>query len=142
MPQGPGVAESATGGFISFANLKKESQPATLAFLNGVVVPERRPVDGEKESDTPDLYVVPPPRKRRSLFEPAVPKFSRRAALADAVTRNNPQMAKAFVNRIWAMLLGHGLVTPVDQLDSAHRPSHPDLLNWLASDFEDASLRH
>src|SRR6185369_15328142 len=99
-PDGPGVAESAIGGFVSFANLKKESQPATLTFFNGRNVDETRPKDGEKEADRPDLYLVPPaketeapsgrgPRRERTVKadQPAVPKFSRRVAFADAATR-------------------------------------------------------
>jgi hypothetical protein len=134
---GPGVAESAIGGFISFSNLKKESQPAQLAFLNGCVVPEQRPADREKEIDSPDRYRVPPPKEKEKPAQPAVPKFSRREALANAVTHQNPQLARAFVNRIWALLFGRGLVNPVDQIDSRHRASHPALFNWLAQEFED-----
>jgi hypothetical protein len=133
---GPGLAEAATGGFVNFANLKKESQPARLAFLNGAEVPEKRPGENEKETDSPELYVVPPPAEKKKAASPSVPKFSRREALADAVMRDNPLLARAFVNRAWAMLLGRGLVHPVDQLDSRHFPSHPDLLAWLGGDFE------
>ena len=150
-PNGPGVAESAIGGFTSFANLKKESQPALLTFFNGRKVDEAWPKDGEKELDSPDLYLVPPPKqietqsgkesKRQSeravkADQAAVPKFSRRAAFADAVTRDNPLLARAMVNRVWAMLFGRGLVHPVDLMDSKHPPSHPELLDWLARDFE------
>jgi hypothetical protein len=135
--QGPGVSESAVGGFVTFANLKKESQPALLAFLNGKVVEEKRPGDGESEKDEPDLYLVAPPTEKEKPKKPAVPKNSRREALANAATHENPRLAKAFVNRIWAMLLGRGLVHPVDRLDSRHLPSHPDLLEWLARDFEE-----
>ena len=67
---GPGIAESATGGFISFANLKKESQPAVLAFLNGKIVPEKRPAEGEKEKDVPELYVVPPAKEKEKPEKP------------------------------------------------------------------------
>ncbi len=133
---GSAVAESAIGGFVSFANLKKESQPAQLAFLNGCLVPEKRPGENEKESDSPDRYTVPPPSEKTKPARASVPRFSRREALADAATRGNPQLARAFVNRMWALLFGRGMVHPVDQLDSRHRPSHPDLLNWLAQRFE------
>jgi hypothetical protein len=133
---GPGVAESAIGGFISFANLKKETQPAALVFLNGKSVPEKAPGANEKEIDNPDLYVVPPPSAEKKAHSPAVPKFSRREAFADAVTRDNPQLARAFVNRLWALLMGRGLVSAVDQIDSRHRASHPELLEWLGHDFE------
>nr|WP_246385461.1 DUF1553 domain-containing protein [Armatimonas rosea] len=128
---GQAVAESAIGGFINFANLKKESQPAALVFLNGKSVAERVPATDEKEVDRPELYVVPPTPGRA-----AVPKFSRREALAEAVTHDNPLLARAFVNRIWAKLMGRGFVQPVDQIDSKHRASHPELLDWLAKDFE------
>ncbi len=133
---GTGVAESATGGFISFANLKKESQPATLAFLNGKSVPERIPGADEKEIDSPDLYLVPPVKEGQKPHSPAVPKFSRRAAFAEAVTQDNPQLARAFVNRMWVVLMGRGIVQPADQIDSRHPASHPELLDWLTHDFE------
>ena len=135
-PAGPGIAESAIGGFVSFANLRKESQPARLTFFNGRIVEETWPEDGEKEQDLPDLYVVPPPPAKEKPGRPAVPTFSRRAAFADAVTRDNPLLARAMVNRIWALLFGRGLVHPVDLMDSKHPPSHPELLDWLARDFE------
>lgn len=50
-PSGPGVAESAIGGFVSFANLKKESQAARLVFFNGRSVDEPWPKEGAKETD-------------------------------------------------------------------------------------------
>lgn len=133
--EGPAVSESAIGGFVKFANLKKESQDAVLAFLNDAVVAETRPGDNEKENDAPEKYI-------RTLADGkkagtgAVPKFSRREEFAALATRDNPLLARAFVNRAWAMLLGRGLVHPVDRMDSAHPPSHPDLLDWLALDFE------
>jgi len=148
-PNGPGIAESAIGGFVSFSNLKKETQPAMLTFFNGRKVDEARPKDGEKETDSDELYLVPPvkgmeprsgkeSRRERTVKaeQPAVPKFSRRQALADAVTRDNPLLARAMVNRVWALLFGRGIVHPADLMDSKHPPSHPELLDWLAKDFE------
>lgn len=132
---GPGVAESAVGGFINFANLKKESQPAALVFLNGKSVAEKVPGANDKEVDNPDLYVVPPAQAGQKPHSPAVPKFSRREAFADSVTHDNPQLATAFVNRLWADLMGRGIVQVVDQIDSRHHASHPELLAWLGRDF-------
>ncbi len=134
--KGLGVGESAVGGFINFANLKKESQPAVMVFLNGKSVPEHIPSANEKEVDSPDLYTVPPAKEGQKPQFPAVPKFSRREAFAEAVTHDNPRLARAFVNRMWAYLMGRGIVQPVDQIDSRHRPSHPELLDWLTADFE------
>lgn len=133
---GPGVAESAIGGFMSFANLKKESQPAELVFPHGRQIPETRPGDNEKETDSPELYLIPPPEAKQKPAQPSVPKFSRRAALAEILCQDNPLLARAFVNRVWALMMGRGLVHPIDAMDSRHPASHPDLLDWLSADFE------
>jgi hypothetical protein len=133
---GLGLAESATGGFINFANLKKESQPALMVFLNGKSVSERIPGNNEKEMDSPNLYLTPPSLGSQKPATPPVPKFSRREAFADSVTQENPQLSRALVNRVWGALMGRGIVHPIDQIDSRHRPSHPELLNWLSQDFE------
>jgi len=130
---GPAVSESAIGGFVKFANLKKESQDARLIFLDGRSIDEKPPGENEKESDAPEKYRVAPVSGRRVA---AVPKFSRREQLAELATRENPLLSRAMVNRMWALLMGRGLVHPVDRMDSAHPASHADLLQWLARDFE------
>lgn len=137
-PEGPAISESAIGGFVKFANLKKESQDAVLAFLNDAVIPETRPGDNDKETDTPEKYKLALEDGKKAGLG-AVPKFSRREEFANLATRDNPLLARAFVNRAWAMLMGRGLVHPVDRMDSAHPPTHPDLLAWLARDFEQSS---
>lgn len=134
-PAGPGVSESAIGGFASFANLRKESQPALMTLFNGRTIPETWPKEGEKETDEPAKYQIPPAPAKEAPQVVAVPRFSRRAALAVAVTRDNPLLARAMVNRIWALLMGRGLVHPVELMDSKHPPSHPELLDWLTEDF-------
>jgi hypothetical protein len=65
-----------------------------------------------------------------------VPKFSRREEFANWLCdTNNPLLARAFVNRVWALLLGRGLVHPIDRMDSSRPASHPELIDWLADDF-------
>lgn len=127
--QGSDVTESAVGGFVNFTNLKKESQPAVMAMLTGMTIEEKRPANGEKESDTDDLYLDAKAKVK-------IPKFSRRAEFAKAATESNPLLARAFVNRMWAALLGRGLVHPADEINERNAPSHPELLEWLAKDFE------
>ena len=124
----PAVEESAVGGFMNFTNLKKESQPAVIAVLGGPAVEEPRPAEGAKEEDGPDKYLA-------SGASPKVPRFSRRAALAEAVLADRTLPAKAFVNRTWAQFFGRGLVHPVDEINSRNKASHPELLEWLTSDF-------
>lgn len=130
--EGPRIAEAATGGFSSFANLSGESSPALLSFLGAKDVPEARPAEGVKEQDTPDLYLP----AAAGTEEPPVPKFSRREQFVTQIVQKNPLVARAAVNRFWALLMGRGIVHPVDKMDAKHPPSHPELLDWLAADFE------
>lgn len=132
---GPGVSEAAVGGFVNFVNLKKESQPAIISLLNEKTIAEKRPAEGAKEDDSDTNYIVKPSKDKKKPTIAAVPKFSRRTALAEAVTTDNPLLARAFVNRMWGLLMGRGIVSPVDQMDSKHPPSHPELLRYLAEDF-------
>jgi hypothetical protein len=60
-----------------------------------------------------------------------------RAALADwATSPDNPYFAKVIVNRVWADLMGRGLVDPVDDLRATNPPTNGPLLDALAADFK------
>jgi hypothetical protein len=59
-----------------------------------------------------------------------------RDVLADWVTSpENPTFSKVIVNRVWADLMGRGIVDPVDDLRATNPPSNPELLDALAADF-------
>ncbi len=50
--------------------------------------------------------------------------------------KNNPLVARTFVNRMWMLMFGHGLARNVDDLGSqGEMPTHPELLDWLAAEF-------
>ncbi|MCA9070915.1 MAG: DUF1553 domain-containing protein, partial [Planctomycetaceae bacterium] len=59
----------------------------------------------------------------------------RRALAAWMTSDDNPYFAQVMANRIWADLMGRGLVEPVDDLRATNPPSNPALLNELAEDF-------
>ena len=63
----------------------------------------------------------------------------RRGTLADWITANdNPWFAKAFVNRIWAELVGQGFYEPVDDLGPDRECSAPKTTDYLAQSFTDS----
>ena len=94
---------------------------------------------------TPGREVVPGALSMLS-FQPArfalpkdAPEGERRTALAHWITDpNNPLTWRSIVNRVWQYHFGAGLVTtPNDFGRNGAKPSHPELLDWLAAEFRD-----
>lgn len=107
---------------LSFAsvfepNNARKTGPKLLGAA-AVDMPEMKP--GEE-------YMEKPSAKVR-----AVPKFSLRHALAETLPRaETREFARNTANRLWALLMGRGLVHPLDMHHQANPPSHPELLELL-----------
>jgi hypothetical protein len=74
---------------------------------------------------------------QQPLFAPNERTSRRRIALAQwMVSDDNPLTARVMVNRVWQHHFGKGLVaTPSDFGDRGARPTHPELLDYLAHWF-------
>lgn len=89
------------------------------------------------------------PRRNLQVFggdKVAAGTGSGRLSLANWITRpSNPLTARVFVNRVWKWHFGNGIVaTPSDFGSRGESPTHPELLDWLASEFIKSgwSLKH
>ena len=120
------VAEKADGE-VNFTSVfdKSKKTSATGPRMPGLKSLEEPKAEKGKE------YQVAPAKDVRP-----VPAYSRRARLAAAVTApDNPAFARTAVNRLWALMLGRGIIDPVDQDHAGNPPSHPELLDLLAREF-------
>lgn len=74
-------------------------------------------------------------------IDAAAPKEQRMAQLAAILTSSkNGRLSRTLVNRLWARLMGRGLVEPTDDMDA--RPWDPELLDWLAAGFQDGVMEY
>lgn len=123
---------------IAKLELTHPGAPPRAMIVEDVLKPKDTPVfiRGEAESKGP---IVP----RRFLevlsgpYRPAFTNGSGRLELAHAiVSKSNPMTPRVMINRIWLHHFGEGFVpTPDDLGTMSELPSHPELLDYLASRF-------
>ncbi|WP_020473229.1 DUF1549 domain-containing protein [Zavarzinella formosa] len=78
-------------------------------------------------------YAKAPDPKAKS---PGQLKFSPLTLLSEQVpSKESPDFARNITNRIWFLLLGRGIVHPLDLHHAGNPPSHPELLALLADEF-------
>jgi hypothetical protein len=119
------LAETAEGdpGYVSVfdkARVPRTSHPQ---------IPEDAPFAEPAIAKGEEYQVKPAPNVR------PIPKLSRRAELAERATRGNRAFQKNIVNRVWAMLMGRGLVDPVDMQHRGNPPLNAAVLDLLADEF-------
>ena len=119
------VGEKAMTAPVEFVSVFDPTQRKTGPRIPGgtaFLIPEPKPLES------------PPPKKKQPA--PPRPEWSAVELLAREFTRpENRQFARTTVNRIWYVLLGRGLVHPVDLDHSGNPSSHPKLLELLTDEF-------
>ncbi|QDU96594.1 DUF1549 and DUF1553 domain-containing protein [Lignipirellula cremea] len=123
------VGEKSTGD-VSFTVLPKDAQPGTKGE------PVKPRFLGGEELQEPELPADFKEPKVEPKQAPPKPLFSRREKIVEWITaKDNPYLARAAVNRIWAQFMGRGFVHPVDDFNSENDPSHPELLKAIEAGF-------
>jgi Protein of unknown function (DUF1549)/Protein of unknown function (DUF1553) len=114
-------------GEVSFQSV---FDPAKTTKTSGPRMPYA-PAGKEPSVEKGKEYVVAPAPGVRS-----VPRYSRRAQLAPQLARpDHVAFKRNIANRLWALMMGRGLVHPLDMDHAANPASHPELLTLLADDI-------
>jgi hypothetical protein len=128
------------------AALEAELETMPQVELAYAVIPEEAPpmhVLERGNPETPGELVAPAGIRAvdelpAKLTDADAPEGQRRLALARWLTDPaNPLTGRVMVNRLWQRHFGRGIVgTPGDFGFNGETPSHPDLLDWLATEFQ------
>ncbi|RIK78900.1 MAG: hypothetical protein DCC68_14160 [Planctomycetota bacterium] len=121
------------------ARLTVETQtPITLSTVSVEprmvrVLPRGNWMDDSGEAVTPAVpaFLPQPPAKEGRLTRLDLARW--------LVARENPLTARVTVNRLWKLYFGAGLSRKLDDVGAQGEwPTHPELLDWLASEFVDS----
>ena len=138
------VDQALTGAAAELQELESQLEQLTAAAPMVMVMGEMNPARstyilerGQYDRPTKDQVQ---PGIPGSLGELPNGQPANRLALARwLVSESNPLTARVAVNRIWQIHFGQGLVkTPEDFGTQGARPSHPELLDWLAVWFRES----
>ena len=113
----------------------EKNAPETYVFRRGD--PHNVGVRVEPRPPGVILASLPEGAFKADAIVPLETKSGRRKALAEWLTRpDHPLTARVIVNRLWQHHFGRGIVaTPSDFGVRGEAPSHPELLDWLASEL-------
>ncbi len=119
------LAKLSAGGDISLVSQERPSLAYADILNRGIYTARKERV----EANTP--HFLPP--------LPAGMPHNRLALAEWTVSKENPLTARVTVNRMWNELFGAGLVETTEDFGiMGQRPSHPELLDWLAVEFRES----
>ena len=125
---------AAANDFVPNGNFTPAKSPRPIYVL------KRGDVTKPGDPAEPGALSLVPGLSCRFQLADASDEGSRRAALAKWITDpKNVLTWRSIVNRIWHYHFGRGIVeTPNDFGHMGGRPSHPELLDWLAASFQES----
>ncbi len=123
----PAVGEKLLTDKLEFSSVFDPTSRSTAPRVPGRA--EVEIVRFEKDQE----WLVPPDKK--TSF-PGTPRFRPLAAIAAELPRaENDAFVANIANRLWFVMLGRGLVEPLDQIHVGNPPSHPDVLALLCEEM-------
>ncbi|MDA0814497.1 MAG: PSD1 and planctomycete cytochrome C domain-containing protein, partial [Verrucomicrobia bacterium] len=139
---------TAKQGEAAAIRAKKPPEPKLMVFTEKAGALPASFVFNRGDHDEPRAAVDPSELQvlRGKAFSPddsSLPSSGRRLAYARWLTSGqHPLVARVLVNRFWMHHFGRGLVSTTGEFGSlGERPSHPELLDWLASEFMQSGWR-
>jgi hypothetical protein len=132
---------------------KREQFHAFVAFFGRARIIQHKDVDGRgtpyaiegreegqyfmtDKKDPKRLIAMTPRLLTGETISPDASDAERRAALARwLISSKNPWFARAYVNRMWTVLMGWGFYAGVNDLGSGTASLHPDVLDLLATEW-------
>lgn len=113
--------------------------PFESVFDKGVLFRTGTRAPGGTESfdafEAPDQRYQPAPMPESMEGAPNAPLFSRRNSLVSQLSASNRAFAENWSNRLWAMVIGRGLVHPLDMHHPDNPPTNPKLLDALTDEL-------
>jgi hypothetical protein len=153
-----GPNDRVDGNFDELAKFYRDTQPEYVTLLSEVL--RLRKVRDEASRGVPKVMVMEDLPKGRETFIlergsyekklakvsadvpgslPTLPQSVAKNRLALAqwlVSKDHPLTARVIVNRQWQLFFGTGLVKTTEDFGvQGERPTHPELLDWLAAEF-------
>lgn len=120
--------ERGSTNITTATELGHSDSPPTFVRFGGI---HERPTE-EVQPAIPALF-----GGDKVVITPTEKSSGRRSALAGwLASPNNPLTARVYVNRVWSQLFDKGIVpTPADFGRAGEKPTHPELLDYLADSF-------
>ena len=127
------IEDSDLEGILSFIN-KKDTGRINVMVMNDSTLRDAHVLERGGYDALGEIVTASTPAAIME-FSDELPK--NRLGLAKWLTDNDhPLTARVYINRLWAMIFGQGIVITAEDFGSqGSLPTHPELLDWLAVDF-------